>query len=215
MRSFTIALPLLVAVACSGGSDDKAGDSGITNTGDDDDVTGDDDDDVPGDDDDDDDDTVTATHTCHDTPMALSVGTGLDMFEPLNPSDEITVVHGPQGGWHIDIGGEVTGTTDLVEVSSTITVVSTGDVIAGDQQPTRIALFGWDESSCTGTFFGITTYVDDIPSTDQEFVCGLEAETLEIELTVTDLSAPSKTITETLEVTMALDPVDEKPCAAI
>ena len=57
--------------------------------------------------------------------------------------------------------------------------------------------------------------VDDDPATDQAYICGMEGETLTIELTVTDLSFPAKSVTETLEVTMALDPIDEKPCAAL
>jgi len=220
MRAMSLALPLLL-LACSGGGDDKTTADGTDTSpsGDDDDVTssGDDDDDTAGDDDDDDDDDddTTGTHACHDGPLELSVGTGAIMFEPLSTGSPVTIVHGPQGGWHIDIAGEVTGTTDIVEVASVITLASSGDAIAGDQQPTRIALSDWDDAGCTGNFFGITTYVDDIPSTDQQAICDMEGETLTIELTVTDLSAPSITITEVLDVTMALDAIDVKPCSTM
>jgi len=233
MRALTLALPLSL-LACSGdASDDKASPSttetGTPTVGDDDDddttvvdgdddddtTVGDDDDDTTIGDDDDDDTTTSGTHVCHTDPLALQVGTGIVMFEPLTQGAEVIIVHGPQGGWHIDIGGEVGGTTDLIEISSVITRNSTGVVIAGDQQPSRIALPGWSSETCLGAFYGITTYVDDDPATDQAYICGMEGETLTIELTVTDLSFPAKSVTETLEVTMALDPIDEKPCAAL
>ncbi len=39
--------------------------------------------------------------TCGVTPPELSVGTGVEAFEPLSDLDAVEVVFGPQGGYHI------------------------------------------------------------------------------------------------------------------
>jgi len=33
----------------------------------------------------------------------LELGVGLDAFESLDPGDAVELVHGPQGGWHVDL----------------------------------------------------------------------------------------------------------------
>jgi hypothetical protein len=212
MRSTWLLLPLLLT-ACSGGKGD--GTSG-TDTGDGPTAPGDDDDDVTGDDDDD----VTGTdtdvvHACHSEPQQLTIGSGAGLFSPLSAGDPVVLVHGPQGGWHIDIGGAVSGFSDLVEVAALVTVVGEGRTIAGEgQQPSRIALVGWSESSCSGEFYDIRAFVDDDGIDTLEEVCPLAGVDLQIDLTVSDLTDPTVSVTETLQVTAALDPVDEQPCAS-
>jgi hypothetical protein len=39
----------------------------------------------------------------------IAVGSGLENFAPLAEGDEIELVHGPQGGWHVDLAARFRG----------------------------------------------------------------------------------------------------------
>lgn len=210
MRLFWLLTPALL-VACSGGGT-SGDDTGTAVPGDDDDDTT-----MPGDDDDDttigddDDDTGTA-HVCHAEPATLSIGSGAGLYAPLSSGDPVVLVHGPQGGWHIDLGGSVSGFSDLIEIAGYVTVVGGATIAGQDQQPSRVALVGWSDTTCTGEFYDIRAFVDDEGINTLDYICGLETQPLEIEITVTDLIDPSRAVTETLLVEAALDPVDVEPC---
>ena len=94
MRTYLWILALGL-VGCSG--DDGSG----TNTGDD-----DDDDVVTGDDDDD---TVVDDDLCEPPGTAtLEIGLGLTGFETLEDGDPFPLIHGPQGGYHLEVGLKAT-----------------------------------------------------------------------------------------------------------
>jgi len=206
MRALVLLLPLM-AFACSGGSDKDDTDG----TGDDDDVTGDDDDDVMGDDDDDD---VVYTG-CLADGLTVDPGTGVDAYVGLNDGDDVVMVHGPQGGWHIDVGGLVTNTDQLVSIDAKFIDTDTDTLVAGDQVEVRQALVGWDDVGCSGEFFGVRVFVDDLADTvTQDDICDLEGANLEMTLTVIALeSKPAATTVVTLPVVAALDPADVAVCA--
>ncbi len=42
-------------------------------------------------------------------PPELSVGTGETMFEPVMNGDELELVFGPQGGWHVIVSSRMSG----------------------------------------------------------------------------------------------------------
>lgn len=213
MRSIWLFLPLVLA-ACSGGSGDGTTHTGLSGDDDDDTSLGDDDDTVTGDDDDDT--TTGPAHACHTGTPTLSIGNGAGMFTPLATGADVVLVHGPQGGWHIDLGGEVSGFSDLVEVEGYVRVAGEGRTIAGEeQQPSRLALVGWSDSTCSGTFYDVRAFVDDEGQSTLDYICALDGAPLEIEITVTDLADPTGawSATETLSAVAALDPNDVEPCA--
>lgn len=39
----------------------------------------------------------------------LEVGTGRDRLVPLSPGAELELIHGPQGGWHVEVTALITG----------------------------------------------------------------------------------------------------------
>ncbi len=162
------------------------------------------------------DDATTTTGSCEDPEMTLTVGTGADAFESLSSGDSVRLVHGPQGGWHIEVSGLVAHTSQEVAVSPTITVISTGDEIGRSENRNLMALSSFDDASCSGEFFGVNALVgdpfpeDDVP--ESCYICSLAGETLELTLTVEDFNS-GDTISETIQVVVEPDPNDVEPCA--
>ncbi len=137
--------------------------------------------------------TTTSEGTDCSDMVQIDVGVGDFVYAPLEgPRDGVLVVHGSQGGWHIDIAGAVSGTGQEVAVAAPLIRVIEDDIqiAGGNQEPTYLPLTGYDLASCTGTFAGARAYVDDyLPDVSyDEFVCGLEGKQVEIELTVSDLN---------------------------
>jgi len=153
------------------------------------------------------------------TGMTVEIGEGEFGYEVRNPGDGFTMIHGPQGGWHMDIAGIVNGSNGVVRVQSFVTVVSTGTLIAGNGQEndTPLQLAGYDEATCDGNFFKGRTFIDDvdIPSSEyQGFICGLHEEALTIEVHLTDLKT-EETVVQSLSATAEIDPTDIPNCQAL
>lgn len=153
--------------------------------------------------------TTGGTTECSNT-VDIDVGVGEFVFEPLDDeTDGILVVFGPQGGWHIDIAGAVSGTGQEVAVEAPIiTLVDEGIQIAGgNEQPTYLPLTGYDPATCTGTFAGARTFVDDhLPDIPYDaWVCSLEGDLAEVVLTVSDLNTMEITGTNAAIGTIVLD----------
>jgi hypothetical protein len=193
MRPLAWLFPLAL-FACTGSTDDK------TTSGDDDDVV--------------------ATG-CLAEPLTLEVGTGVTEFLALGDGDDITMTHGPQGGWHIDVAGRVGGTEQLVEVDAVFVKTQTSVQIAGDQQPGRQALVAWDDVGCTGDFFGTRVFIDDttVGLTGEEIfeeICTFDDIDVTMTVTVTVLeSDPQVTVTQSMALKLQLDPVDRSYCDAL
>lgn len=149
---------------------------------------------------------------CPTDELALLPGTGSFAFEPLADGDAVTIVHGPQGGWHIWIGGQVTGSaTTFVDVAPRVVILKDGTQLAGDQEPQRVAVAS---DGCGGTFYGVFAYLDDyVPAqgTLLETICRLRGQELEITVTVTD-PVTSATATSVVQVVAERDPYDNAFC---
>lgn len=151
--------------------------------------------------------------------LAAEIGEGEFGYEVRNPGDGFTMVHGPQGGWHMDIAGVVTGSNGVVRVQSFVTADSTSTQIAGagQENDTPLQLAGYDESICSGSFFKGRTFIDDVdlPSAEyQGFICNLHNQPLTIEVHITDLKSEETAIT-TLSATAQIDPNDVPECQAL
>ncbi len=149
---------------------------------------------------------------CATDQLAMSPGTGAFAYEPLVAGDRVTVVHGPQGGWHLWVAGSVTGTAATsVLVAPQVVVLRDGTQLAGDQEPQAVAV---TSDGCGGTFYGGFAYLDDYTpdaGTLLDAICRLEGEALELTVTVTD-PATGDTTTTAVEVVAERDPYDEAFC---
>jgi len=159
---------------------------------------------------------------CFADPMALVPGTGADSFIPLVGGEDVTIWHGPQGGWHIETAGEATHSPQSVSILSVVTAIDQPQdvVIAGAGGSADAELKGlvaYDDALCSGKFWGVRAFIDDIEppagSSLQDVICTLEGQQLEIEITVSEIATatatvPPRSATSSVVVTAALDPVD-------
>ncbi|MEN0065264.1 MAG: hypothetical protein AAGA48_24175 [Myxococcota bacterium] len=144
---------------------------------------------------------------CDAEPLGVTLGTGVTAFEPLAANDEVIMVFGPQGGWHIDVAARVTGAGPDVEVLPMAERLSDGLALAGDQVSSLVALVDYDAENCAGDVVGIRAFLDDAdPGPDvpyADFICSLDGAEVELSVDVSDFG--TRTGTSKLVVTTRTD----------
>ncbi|MBX2796831.1 MAG: hypothetical protein KTR31_04155 [Myxococcales bacterium] len=145
------------------------------------------------------------------TVPALSVGTGVEHYVPLGEGDPVTVVFGPQGGWHVDVGAEVFGTGQIVSLQSSLTLTAEERTVTTKLPPQTLGLVA--EDPCGWSIFGVRAFLDDasFPGSAFDYVCDLDGQTAILELTLVD-AANDIELTDQVEVTLTQDP--EQKCDA-
>lgn len=86
----------------------------------------------------------------------LEVGTGSEGFEELPDGSELTMVHGPQGGWHMYGAIRACSTRDVVTINFRITDLVSGVEVSNNDY--RVALV--PESDCCGVYYNMYGYLD-------------------------------------------------------
>lgn len=149
---------------------------------------------------------------CTAEDITLEVGTGKSGYVPLEDGDPVTMVHGPQGGWHVETGGRLLNSEREIAIYPSIR--SEDLEVTGDQQPAYQALADYEETTCEGVFYGVRTFVEatrDSGPTGLDFVCALAGRTVTFALTTEDLSTGRQETAE-VDVVLALDPIDVPNC---
>ncbi|MDG1483052.1 MAG: hypothetical protein P8R54_25905 [Myxococcota bacterium] len=142
---------------------------------------------------------------CFAEEPSVRIGSGESTFEDVASGDGLTMVHGPQGGWHMLASIWVENVDQIVEIEFTITVKSTGAVVSDNSY--RVALV--TDGECAGYFPGMYGYLSVGDIADGELDTPpelLSYETMVLAMTVTD--AEGRTATTELEVLAEPDPVD-------
>jgi hypothetical protein len=152
-----------------------------------------------------DDDTATAELGCFASAPTIQIGGGDTTYEELSAGDAVTMVHGPQGGWHMLASVWAENFDQIVEIDYTITVLETGAVISDNSY--RVALV--TQGECGGYFPGMYGYlsVTDIAEGELDTPPELLAyETVVLAMTVAD--SEGRTASAELEVIAEPDPID-------
>jgi len=66
-------------------------------------------------------------------PPELSLGTGESTFVPLMNGDEVELIHGPQGGWHVVVSARMSG----VDPDGAVLVI---EVLSGEEILARVSI---------------------------------------------------------------------------
>lgn len=112
------------------------------------------------------------------TETSLEIGSGASSYEPLDSGAAIMLVHGAQGGYHIEIGLRATG----IDASDLIAADFTGE-IGGVQlaQSKPWLQFRCNPATSTWDAWGTTLIYD---STPEE----LNGQSTDVHVTLTDVS---------------------------
>lgn len=157
---------------------------------------------------------------CLQDDIVLTCGTGETEFEALTPNMHVTMVHGPQGGWHIWTSISAQFAEQDVALLPTITIPSEGDLkISSTTAPGDFVALKYDVDTCTGTYVGQQARLDPSvvaanPDNWQSVVCGWAGETVHLRLDVSDLS-DGRTASCEADVVVELDPGDVDVCASL
>ncbi len=134
-------------------------------------------------------------------------------YRAIAPGDPVTMVHGPQGGWHIDMAATIRSPTPDVSVHPTASDAA-GNQLAGSANPVFLALAGYNTITCEGKVFGQRALLLDYePPADgmQLYICSLEGQPLTMGMDVVEL-ATGAIASGVMLPTAALDPVDVPVC---
>lgn len=113
--------------------------------------------------------------------------------------DKLRMVHGDQGGWHVEGAVRLWNTRSVVNLVSRVVHPVTG-VEVGPEQTHYVQLV--DEDTCQGSFPGITLFLftDDPVYEDQNVAQALSCESLKVEICAEDSAGRSLCGEETWEV---------------
>jgi len=152
---------------------------------------------------------------CDEGPATVDPGVGEFTLEVLNGGESVNMVHGPQGGWHVDTAALIGNTGDVVQIVPSLLLTESGESIAGvGQVAETIALAAYDDEICEGNIVAIRAYVDDVqhPAPYSDHICSLEGKEVELTLTVTDV-VTGDSGSGSVEFILHIDPNDADLCS--
>lgn len=143
--------------------------------------------------------------SCADEGPHLEVGTGEEAYEALTSGDPVTMVHGPQGGWHVLGSVRIWNMAPIVDIHFVVTSLTHDAVVADNRY--RVATVV--EGDCTGLFWGMYGYLDvhEIAEGEMDTPPELLAyHDLEYQMTVSDMAGTE--VAATMRVKAVPDPMD-------
>ncbi len=141
---------------------------------------------------------------CGEGEPSVVIGTGDEEFVPLTGGDPVTMVHGPQGGWHILGSLRTRHMHPLLDVSYTINSPTHDEIVSLN----TYRVLSTEGDDCSATFVGMYGYLIGLPGEFGEahipdLLGGL---TLEIKMEIRDLNGVE--LSGTMDVLAELDPID-------
>jgi len=121
----------------------------------------------------------------------------------LVPGQEVAIVSGPQGGFHMELGMEVqSGRTD-VGWRIDLDELATGDLVGSVGQIVFAILTEWDPATCTGHLNG-RVFIGDGTAQTADFACALAGTPIEARGWADPLEVDGEIPTESTEVTLEI-----------
>ena len=151
---------------------------------------------------------------CDEGPTVVEPGVSEFELQLLTGGESISMVHGPQGGWHVDTAAMVHGTGDVIQIIPSLILTENGESIAGlEQVPETVALGAYDDQTCQGSVIAIRAYVDDVQRDPpySDFICTLHGRDVDLTLTVTDV-VTGNVGTGSASFRLLRDPADNSLC---
>ena len=124
--------------------------------------------------------TIDASCRCLDPE--LEIGVGVTAFEAMG--DEVEMVHGPQGSWHLPGALRIVNSRNIVRIQTTAWDTATGVVVAPEQN-LHVQLV--PEDTCQGSYPNMFLYLEtDELDAEQTTAFALSCRDVTIEMCITD-----------------------------
>jgi len=131
-------------------------------------------------------------------------------FVPLTGDETLVVVHGPGGGWHLEISGLVRHVAPIVVLTGSGRRASNSELLTSEVS-THIEL-DYDEAEDAGFFSEHRLFVDLVNQSDwTRFICDLEGEDLEICVSAQEYEG-DRFAESCTTLTLERDPIDVEMC---
>ena len=121
----------------------------------------------------------------------------------LSPGQEVAIVSGPQGGFHMELGMEVQSHGTEVAWRIDLYDPSTGELVGTVGQTVFTVLTEWDPATCTGHLNG-RVFIGDGTAQTADFACALAGSTVEARGWAEPLATDAEIPTEATEVTLEI-----------
>ena len=95
------------------------------------------------------------TGDCFVDPPQLEIGEGESSFLPLSQGDNVVIVHGPQGGWHITGAVRATGIGQIARIRFSVEHLNSGVFVTDYDYNVAMVM----EDDCTGSFINMTGFI--------------------------------------------------------
>ncbi len=143
---------------------------------------------------------------CNDA--TVEVGGGESGFEGVDDGARVTMVHGPQGGWHVLAGARFANFNPIVTIHYTIALQPEGVLVSDNTYRVQMV----QDAECTGFYPGMYGYLDvsGLAEGDQDTPPELLADR-EIWLAMEVTDTEGRTAFDTLPAVATLDPIDAAP----
>ena len=138
----------------------------------------------------------------------MELGDGEPEWTPLSAGDEVTMVHGPQGGWHVLGSLKTYSIAQVVTVHFTAIALDQGGLTVADDEY-RVAMI-MDDETCSGNYHGMYGYLDvselaeGDADTPPELLAGQQ---LRLAMAVED--SDGREVSAEIDVIAALDEMDQ------
>lgn len=153
--------------------------------------------------------------SCLAEDIVLSCGTIIDgAFTPLTDGAPLIMVHGPAGGWSLQL--EISALNIAEKVATLPKVIFRDIEIDYNQPPGFEDDLEYDPERCEGNHPYVYAYLNPLAvypeMTQLEAICALAGETFHVEIVVTEFGAEGRTATCAVDVVATLDPADVEYC---
>ena len=151
----------------------------------------------------------TAANACSTTDPSVQVGNGEFAHEAVEVGEVVTMIHGPQGGWHVWYSFQSYNFGPTVTFTVTGEDRATAGLLVNETLNQALVITG--DPVCAGDAWGVTGYLplDDAKTEgDESPPAYLVGHQMVMGVTVTDLTDATITAQDEVTVTLACDPID-------
>jgi hypothetical protein len=153
--------------------------------------------------------TGTSPDPCREGALAYEPAVGSYEVVPLEEGDVLTVIQGPQGGYHVDFAGVASPVPDVGIIVRPLVTLDDGTILAGEDDVVQAAFADYDPDTCSGSFIGVRMFV----LSDAATLCSHEGQAATVDLVVEDFDGRSTSVS--LGVTIGIDLLEPYDCQSL